>query len=57
MCRNAAAKEELESGVARLLALWDQSDDLYSVGARKIVDWLLGNDLLKEALPKKDGID
>ena len=56
MKRDAApAKEELEYGVARLLALWDANQDLCSDGARKIVEWLLSHERLSDALREREG--
>jgi hypothetical protein len=44
------ATATLVSGVAALLAAWEQSDDLASEGAAKIVRWLVTHKRIHEAI-------
>lgn len=48
--RQAGAHATLVAGVAKLLAAWETSDDLYDEGATKIVDWVLAQECLHEAV-------
>jgi hypothetical protein len=44
------ATEELERGIAALLAQWERSADLASDGAARIVQFILSSDHIHEAL-------